>query len=166
LISPPLNHIYLWSGWLGKLNALWLRHCGVIPHPLPEMIFLMVEIPTPKPYIFMIRVNRQIKCPKSCDPGSSPSPTRIFFENYTYLWNYFVNFNQTLPKCSLGGPLPKLFFSFLHIYKTRSNDFDLQHGCCISDAFSIFLVLFTLWLNFVQMKFLFSFKWKYIYNCM
>jgi hypothetical protein len=22
----------------------------------------MVEIPTPKPYIFMIRVNRQIKC--------------------------------------------------------------------------------------------------------
>jgi hypothetical protein len=27
--------------------------------------FLMVEIPTPKPYIFMIRVNRKIKCPKS-----------------------------------------------------------------------------------------------------
>jgi hypothetical protein len=24
----------------------------------------MVEIPTPKPYIFMIRVNKQIKCPK------------------------------------------------------------------------------------------------------
>jgi hypothetical protein len=23
----------------------------------------MVEIPTPKPYIFMIRVTRQIKCP-------------------------------------------------------------------------------------------------------
>ena len=34
----------------------------VIPHPLPEVNFLMVEIPTPKPYIFMIRVNRQIKC--------------------------------------------------------------------------------------------------------
>jgi hypothetical protein len=38
---------------------------GVIPHPLPEVNFLMVEIPTPKPYIFMIRVNRQIKFPKS-----------------------------------------------------------------------------------------------------
>ena len=34
---------------------------GVIPHPLPEVNFLMVEIPTPKPYIFMIRVTRQIK---------------------------------------------------------------------------------------------------------
>jgi hypothetical protein len=68
--------------------------------------FLMVEIPTPKPYIFMIRVNRQIECPKSWGPGSSPSPTGIFFENYTYLWNHFVNFNQTLPKCSLGDPLP------------------------------------------------------------
>jgi hypothetical protein len=70
--------------------------------------FIMVEIPTPKPYIFMIRVNRQIKCPKSWGPGSSPSPTGSFFENYTHLWNYFVNFNQILSKCSLGDPLPKL----------------------------------------------------------
>jgi hypothetical protein len=37
----------------------------VIPHPLPEVNFIMVEIPTPKPYIFMIRVNGKIKCPKS-----------------------------------------------------------------------------------------------------
>ena len=50
---------------------------GVIPRPLPEVNFLMVEIPTPKPYIFMIRVNRQIKCPKSWGPGSSPSPTEL-----------------------------------------------------------------------------------------
>jgi hypothetical protein len=35
---------------------------GVIPHPLPEVIFLIIEIPTPTPYIFMIRVTRQIKC--------------------------------------------------------------------------------------------------------
>jgi hypothetical protein len=34
----------------------------VIPLPLPEVKCLMVEIPTPKPYIFMIRVTRQIKC--------------------------------------------------------------------------------------------------------
>jgi hypothetical protein len=33
---------------------------------------------------------------------------------------------------------PKLFFSFLLIYKTRPNDFDLQLGSCISDAFSRF----------------------------
>ena len=31
-----------------------------------------------------------------------------------------------------------LFISFLLIYKTRPNDFDLQLGCCISDVFSIF----------------------------
>ena len=35
---------------------------GGIPHPLPEVNFLIVEIPTLKPYIFMIRVTRQIKC--------------------------------------------------------------------------------------------------------
>jgi hypothetical protein len=29
---------------------------GGIPHPLPEVNFLIVEIPTLKPYIFMIRV--------------------------------------------------------------------------------------------------------------
>jgi hypothetical protein len=33
----------------------------IIPHPLPEVNFLMVEILTPKPYIFMIRVTRQIR---------------------------------------------------------------------------------------------------------
>jgi hypothetical protein len=37
-----------------------------------------------------------------------------------------------------------LFFSFLIIYKTRPNDFDLQLGCCISDAFSIFSLCFEI----------------------
>ena len=93
----------------------------------------MVEIPTPKPYIFMIRVNRQIKCPKSWDPVSYgilnpminwPHPLPEFFWRITHI--------------SLGDPLPKLFFSFLLIYKTRPNDFDFKLVCCISDAFSIF----------------------------
>ena len=47
---------------------------GVIPHPLPEVNFLMVEIPTPKPYIFMIRVTRQIKCLIAQVPGVIPHP--------------------------------------------------------------------------------------------
>ena len=34
----------------------------VIHHPLSVVNFLMVEIPTPKQHIFMIRVTRQIKC--------------------------------------------------------------------------------------------------------
>jgi hypothetical protein len=47
---------------------------GVIPHPLPEVNFLMDEIPTPKPYIFMIRVTRQIKCLIAQAPGVIPHP--------------------------------------------------------------------------------------------
>ena len=34
----------------------------------------MVEIPTPKPYIFMIRVTRQIKCLIAQAPGIIPPP--------------------------------------------------------------------------------------------
>jgi hypothetical protein len=49
----------------------------VIPHPLPEVNFLMVEIPTLKPYIFMIRVTRQIKCLIAQAPGGhTPPPTQ------------------------------------------------------------------------------------------
>jgi hypothetical protein len=34
----------------------------------------MVEIPTPNPYIFIIRVTRQIKCLVAQDPGVIPHP--------------------------------------------------------------------------------------------
>jgi hypothetical protein len=47
---------------------------GVIHHPPPEVNFLMVEIPTPKRYIFMIRVTRQIKCLIAQSPGVIPHP--------------------------------------------------------------------------------------------
>ena len=51
-----------------------------IPHPLPEVNFLMVEIPTPKPYIFMIRVTRQIKCLIAQARGVIPHPlTEVIF---------------------------------------------------------------------------------------
>ena len=52
---------------------------GVISHPLPEVNCLMVEIPSPKPYILMIRVTRQIKCLISKAQGEGegviPTPT-------------------------------------------------------------------------------------------
>jgi hypothetical protein len=41
------------------LIAQALGEGGVIPHPIPEVNFLMVEISTPNPYIFMIRMNRR-----------------------------------------------------------------------------------------------------------
>ena len=47
---------------------------GVIPLPLHEVNFLMVEVPTPKPYIFMIRMTRQIKCLIAQVPGVIPHP--------------------------------------------------------------------------------------------
>jgi hypothetical protein len=41
-----------------------------------EMNILMVEIPTPKPYIFMIRMTRQIKCIiAQALRGHTPPPT-------------------------------------------------------------------------------------------
>jgi hypothetical protein len=46
----------------------------IIPHPLPEVNFLMVEILTPKPYIFMIRVTRQIKYIIAQAQGVIPHP--------------------------------------------------------------------------------------------
>jgi hypothetical protein len=48
-----------------QIKYLIAQAPGVIPHPLPEVNFLMVGIPSHMPYIFMIRVNRQMKCPKS-----------------------------------------------------------------------------------------------------
>jgi hypothetical protein len=46
----------------------------VISHPPPEGNFLMVEIPSPKLYIFMIRVTRQIKCFIAQAPWVIPHP--------------------------------------------------------------------------------------------
>jgi hypothetical protein len=43
-------------------------------NPLPEVNLLMVEIPTPNPYIFMIRVTRQIKCLIGQALGVIPHP--------------------------------------------------------------------------------------------
>jgi hypothetical protein len=95
----------------------------VIPHPLPEVNFLMVEIPTPKPYIFMIRVNRQIKCPKSWGPGSSPHPLpevflrilhrKIFPIHHTYIYSLvsylFIKQDQRILTCN--SAVASLMFS-------------------------------------------------------
>ena len=43
-------------------------------YTLPAVKFLMVEIPTPKPYIFMIRVTRQMKCLIAQALGVIPHP--------------------------------------------------------------------------------------------
>ena len=93
----------------------------IIPHPLPEVNFLMVEIhtlpevnfimieiPTPKPYIFMIRVNRQIKCPKSWGPGSSP--TGSFFWRISHISEIILSI---LTKLCPNVPWVILFQSYV-----------------------------------------------------
>ena len=69
------------------------------------MNFLMVEIPTPMPYIFMIRVTRQIKCLIAQAPGGKLNAPRVETRGHPHL-------------------LPEVFF--IAEYKTRPNDFDLQ----------------------------------------
>ena len=41
--SQPLNHIYLWSGWIDKLNASRVEARGQ-PHPLPEVFLRITHI--------------------------------------------------------------------------------------------------------------------------
>jgi hypothetical protein len=79
LRSPPLSHIYLWSSMTRQIKYLIAQTPGVIPNPLREVNFLMVDIPFPKPNTFMIRVNRQMKCPKSWGLRSFPFPNEVFF---------------------------------------------------------------------------------------
>jgi hypothetical protein len=50
------DHKYIW------FKVHYSPGPRVIPYTLPEVNVLMVEIPTLKPYMFMIRVTRQIKC--------------------------------------------------------------------------------------------------------
>ena len=63
MVEIPTPKPYIFIIRVTRQMKCFIAHApGVIPHPLPEVNFLMVEIPTPKPYIFMIRVTRQIKC--------------------------------------------------------------------------------------------------------
>jgi hypothetical protein len=59
-----------------QIKCLIAQAPVVIPHPLHEVNFILVAMPIPKPYIFMILVNRQIKCPDN-----------LFF----VLWNLMIS---------------------------------------------------------------------------
>jgi hypothetical protein len=87
-----------------QIKCLIAQALGVIPHPLPEVNFLMVEIPTLKPYIFMIRVTRQIKCLIAQALGVIPHPHHNIHEKnresirdatvelqVKIIWSCFIN---------------------------------------------------------------------------
>ena len=98
-----------------------------MPHPLPEVNFLMVEIPTPKPYIFMIRVTRQVKYLIAQAPGRGVIPHPIPEVNFLmveiptpkpYIFMIRVNRQIKCPKsCGAGHPhpLPEVFLRITHI---------------------------------------------------
>jgi hypothetical protein len=54
-IPTPMPYIFM-IRVTRQIKYLIAQAPEVIPHPLPEVNFLMVEIPSPMPYIFMIRV--------------------------------------------------------------------------------------------------------------
>ena len=122
------------QGWIDKLNAPRVEARGH-PHPLPE-VFLRITHISETILSILIKL-----CPNV--------PWVILFQTYVrYVWGpkkgprgglkwliILIFKNHTCMTC--------LFFSFLLIYKTRPNDFDLQLGCCISDAFSILMILIS-----------------------
>jgi hypothetical protein len=56
----------------------------------------MVEIPTLKPYIFMIRVTRQIKCLIALDPGVIPHPLPEVNFLIHYVYNISIHLSLSL----------------------------------------------------------------------
>jgi hypothetical protein len=52
ILSSHPDHKYIFMIRVTRQMKCLIAHAlWVIPHPLPEVNFLMVEIPTPKPYI-------------------------------------------------------------------------------------------------------------------
>ena len=106
----------------------------VIPHPLLRLLevnFLMVEIPTPKPYIFMIRVTRQIKCliAQALGDHTHPLPEVNFImveiptPNHIYLWSGKID-KLNAPRVEAWGhphPLLEVFLRITHFSETTKD---------------------------------------------
>jgi hypothetical protein len=122
-------------------------------HPLPEVNFLMVEIPSPKPYIFMIRVTRQFKCLIAQAPGVTPGARAIrHLICLVTLSNLFWTreYNRAKEICKypsfskVGGNYPL----DLKIYKL--NDKIVSCNICKKKYFWFFLkIIFQLNLNLI-----------------
>ena len=115
---------------------------GVIPHPLPEVNFLMVEIPTPKPYIFMIRVTRQIKCLIAQAPGVIPHPLpevnflmveipTLKLYIYSLVSYLFIKQDQRIMTCNsaVASLMLSQFFYYALFFFIDIDDFKFQSHC-------------------------------------
>ena len=109
----------------------------VIPHPLPEVNFLIVEIPTPKPYIFMIRVTRQNKCLIAQAPGVIPHPLPQ------------VNFIMV----EIPTPKPYIFMIWMN-----------RQIKCPNNLFFVLWNLMISWIVFILHRKIFPIHHTYIYS--
>ena len=82
--SPPLNHIYTCSLWLDTFSDTNLGVPGVEPGPCPTpplhkrpYISETVQIPTPKPYLYLFFMIRHIQWHQPGGPGDGLGPCPI-----------------------------------------------------------------------------------------
>ena len=103
LRSPPLNHIWYYSGVTRRVECSIHLSPGVSPHPLPFFIFFkMVEIPTPKPYMILSGVTRWVECVVHLSPGVqlhlretrnlNLSEKWLTSPPLNHIWYYYNNF--------------------------------------------------------------------------
>ena len=83
--SPPLSHIYLWSGWIDKLNAPRVETRGH-PHTLPE-VFLRITHISETILSMLTKL-----CPNV--------PWVILFQSYSLVSYLFIKQDQMILTCN------------------------------------------------------------------
>ena len=144
-IPTPKPYI-LWLGWIDKLNAPRVETRGH-PHPLPEVFLRITHISET-----ILSILTKL-CPNV--------PWMILFQSYVrYVWGpkkgprgglkwlIIIIFKNLLvnQQCQKIGTWHIILINLENRNPVWPNDFDLQLGCCISDAFSIFK--YGCWENF------------------
>ena len=138
--SPPLNHIYLWSGWIDKLNAPRVEARGH-PHPYRK-------------FVWELHISQTIlSILTKLFPNVPWVQSSFLFQSYVrYVWGQkkgprgglkwliiliFKNLLLVNQQCQ---KIDTWHITLINLEKRNPvwpNDFDVQLGCCISDAFSI-----------------------------
>jgi len=124
-----------WSWWADLTSAI-AQDPGVIPHTLAEVNFLTVEIPTRKPYIFMIRATRKIKRFVVQDPGVIPHTLAevnfLTVEIPTHKpYIFMIRATRKIKRLVAEDILRRFYHISLpfHCEKTQTGDFLLKSLC-------------------------------------
>ena len=119
-IPTPKPYIFMISV-TRQIKCLIAQAPGVIPHPLPEVNFLMVEIPTLKPYIYSLVSYLFIKQDQiimTCNSAVASDAFSIFEHQ---ILNFARTFSLSLwPQSSLVPPC-KIVNCFVVILPPHKN---------------------------------------------